>query len=109
MLNFNIYLNHHTNNFTKQLTKTYPKNINIYYKNINNKIFNTILPLLNTSTHIPIYKLINNYNTTKLPPNPNHLPLLITTILKKHIHLQNFIITQNYNHHIHKFQKKIKQ
>ncbi|ENM7027369.1 NADPH-dependent curcumin/dihydrocurcumin reductase, partial [Shigella flexneri] len=86
-----------------------PKGIDIYYENVGGKVFDAVLPLLNTSARIPVCGLVSSYNATELPPGPDRLPLLMATVLKKRIRLQGFIIAQDYGHRIHEFQKEMGQ
>ncbi|WP_152062624.1 MULTISPECIES: aldehyde dehydrogenase family protein [Shigella] len=92
-----------------KLAKACPKGIDIYYENVGGKVFDAVLPLLNTSARIPVCGLVSSYNATELPPGPDRLPLLMATVLKKRIRLQGFIIAQDYGHRIHEFQKEMGQ
>lgn len=109
VLGFDVCLDHHADDFAEQLAKACPKGINIYYENVGGKVFDAVLPLLNTSARIPVCGLVSSYNATELPPGPDRLPLLMATVLKKRIRLQGFIIAQDYGHRIHEFQKEMGQ
>ena len=100
---------HHADDFAEQLAKACPKGIDIYYENVGGKVFDAVLPLLNTSARIPVCGLVSSYNATELPPGPDRLPLLMATVLKKRIRLQGFIIAQDYGHRIHEFQREMGQ
>ncbi|NAK75881.1 phenylalanine--tRNA ligase subunit beta [Escherichia coli] len=109
VLGFDVCLDHHADDFAEQLEKACPKGIDIYYENVGGKVFDAVLPLLNTSARIPVCGLVSSYNATELPPGPDRLPLLMATVLKKRIRLQGFIIAQDYGHRIHEFQKEMGQ
>ena len=109
VLGFDVCLDHHADDFAEQLAKACPKGIDIYYENVGGKVFDAVLPLLNTSARIPVCGLVSSYNATELPPGPDRLPLLMATVLKKRIRLQGFIIAQDYGHRIHEFQKEMGQ
>lgn len=96
VLGFDVCLDHHADDFAEQLAKACPKGIDIYYENVGGKVFDAVLPLLNTSARIPVCGLVSSYNATELPPGPDRLPLLMATVLKKRIRLQGFIIAQDY-------------
>ncbi|MGS6557117.1 NADPH-dependent curcumin/dihydrocurcumin reductase, partial [Escherichia coli] len=98
VLGFDVCLDHHADDFAEQLAKACPKGIDIYYENVGGKVFDAVLPLLNTSARIPVCGLVSSYNDTELPPGPDRLPLLMATVLKKRIRLQGFIISQDYGH-----------
>ncbi len=102
-----LCLDHHADNFPQQLAQACPQGIDIYYENVGGKVFDAVLPLLNTSARIPLCGLVSGYNATALPDGPDRLPLLMATLLKKRIRLQGFIINQDYGHRIHEFQQEM--
>lgn len=69
-----------------------PQGIDVYYENVGGKVFDAVLPLLNTAARVPVCGLVSGYNATGLPDGPDRLPLLMATILKKRIRMQGFII-----------------
>ena len=79
----------------------------MYYENVGGKVFDAVLPLLNTSARVPVCGLVSGYNATNLPEGPDRLPLLMGTILKKRIRMQGFIIAQDYGHRIVEFQQEM--
>lgn len=107
ILGFDICLDHHAADFAEQLAKACPQGIDVYYENVGGKVFDAVLPLLNTSARIPLCGLVSGYNATKLPDGPDRLPLLMATLLKKRIRLQGFIIGQDYGRRIHEFQQEM--
>lgn len=107
VLGFDVCLDHYADNFAEQLAKACPQGIDVYYENVGGKVFDAVLPLLNTSARIPLCGLVSGYNATHLPPGPDRLPLLMATLLKKRIRLQGFIIGQDYGHRIHEFQQEM--
>ena len=109
VLGFDVCLDHHAQDFAQQLAKACPQGIDIYYENVGGKVFDAVLPLLNTSARIPLCGLVSGYNATSLPGGPDRLPLLMATLLKKRIRMQGFIIGQDYGHRIHEFQKEMGQ
>lgn len=107
VLGFDLCLDHHADDFAEQLAKACPQGIDIYYENVGGKVFDAVLPLLNTSARIPLCGLVSGYNATDLPDGPDRLPLLMATLLKKRIRMQGFIIAQDYGHRIHEFQQEM--
>jgi NADPH-dependent curcumin reductase CurA len=65
-----------------QLAEACPQGIDIYYENVGGKVFDAVLPLLNTSARVPVCGLVSGYNATGLPEGPDRLPLLMATLLK---------------------------
>ncbi|MDM3406485.1 NADP-dependent oxidoreductase [Citrobacter sp. Cb022] len=107
VLGFDVCLDHHAQDFAQQLAKACPQGIDIYYENVGGKVFDAVLPLLNTSARIPLCGLVSGYNATSLPGGPDRLPLLMATLLKKRIRMQGFIIGQDYGHRIQEFQREM--
>ena len=107
VLGFDACLDHHADDFSEQLAKACPQGIDVYYENVGGKVFDAVLPLLNTSARVPVCGLVSGYNATNLPDGPDRLPLLMGTILKKRIRMQGFIIAQDYGHRIGEFQQEM--
>jgi len=107
VLGFDECIDHHADDFSDRLAKACPQGIDIYYENVGGKVFDAVLPLLNTSARIPLCGLVSGYNATDLPEGPDRIPLLMATILKKRIRLQGFIIMQDYGHRLHEFQQEM--
>ncbi|MEB6377761.1 NADP-dependent oxidoreductase [Leclercia adecarboxylata] len=107
VLGFDQCLDHHADDFAEQLKQACPQGIDIYYENVGGKVFDAVLPLLNTQARVPVCGLVSGYNATDLPPGPDRLGLLMGTILKKRIRMQGFIINQDYGHRIEEFQQEM--
>ncbi|STW07273.1 oxidoreductase YncB [Klebsiella grimontii] len=50
-----------------KLLEACPQGIDIYYENVGGKVFDEVLPLLNTSARVPVCGLVSGYNATALP------------------------------------------
>lgn len=107
VLGFDRCIDHHADDFAQQLKQACPEGIDIYYENVGGKVFDAVLPLLNTSARVPVCGLVSGYNATDLPPGPDRLGLLMGTILKKRIRMQGFIIAQDYGDRIDEFQQEM--
>jgi len=108
-LGFDVCLDHRAEDFAEQLVKACPEGIDVYYENVGGKVFDAVLPLLNTSARVPVCGLVSGYSATELPAGPDRLPLLMGTLLKKRIRMQGFIIGQDYGHRIGEFQADMGQ
>lgn len=95
-LGFDAGIDHRAENFAERLEAACPQGIDVYFENVGGKVFDTVLPLLNTGARIPLCGLIAHYNDTELPPGPNRLPLLMRTLLTRRIRLRGFIIFEDY-------------
>ncbi|WCG83543.1 NADP-dependent oxidoreductase [Pectobacterium sp. A5351] len=107
VLGFDACLDHRTDDFAEQLKQACPQGIDIYFENVGGKVFDAVLPLLNTSARIPVCGLVSGYNATGLPDGPDRLSLLMGTILKKRIRMQGFIIFDDYGHRFDEFWKAV--
>ncbi|MEQ9997874.1 NADP-dependent oxidoreductase [Pectobacterium versatile] len=107
VLGFDACLDHRADDFAEQLKQACPQGIDIYFENVGGKVFDAVLPLLNTSARIPVCGLVSGYNATGLPDGPDRLPLLMGTILKKRIRMQGFIIFDDYGHRFDEFWKDV--
>jgi NADPH-dependent curcumin reductase CurA len=81
-LGFDVCIDHRAPDFAVKLLEACPQGIDIYYENVGGKVFDEVLPLLNTSARVPVCGLVSGYNATALPDGPDRLPLLMATILK---------------------------
>lgn len=103
VLGFDECLDHKADDFAAQLAKACPQGIDIYFENVGGKVFDSVLPLLNTGARVPVCGLISQYNATSLPAGPDRLSLLMGTILTKRIKMQGFIIFDDYGHRYNEF------
>jgi NADPH-dependent curcumin reductase len=102
-LGFDACIDHHSDDFMQQLADSCPKGIDVYFESVGGKVFDAVLPLLNTKARIPVCGMIANYNSTSLPPGPDRLGLLMGILLRKRIKMQGFIIFDDYASHYPKF------
>lgn len=93
---FDACIDHHAEDFKKQLTEACPQGIDVYFENVGGKVFDAVLPLLNVKARIPVCGLIAHYNDTRLPKGPNRLPILMQSLLVRRIKAQGFIIFEDY-------------
>ena len=102
-LGFDQCIDHKSPNFEQQLSEACTKGIDIYYENVGGKVFDAVLPLLNTGARIPLCGLVSQYNATSLPEGPDRLSMLMGTLLVKRIKMQGFIIFDDYGHRYDEF------
>jgi len=96
VLGFDACIDHKAPDFAAQLASACPGGIDIYYENVGGKVFDAVLPLLNTSARIPVCGLVSQYNATSLPNGPDRLSLLMRAILTKRLSVKGFIIFDDY-------------
>ncbi len=107
-LGFDICLDHHAEDFALQLANACSKGIDVYFESVGGKIFDAVLPLLNTKARIPVCGMIASYNSTNLPAGPDRLGLLEGILLRKRIKMQGFIIFDDYGNRYPEFVNQMK-
>ncbi|MEO8817197.1 MAG: NADP-dependent oxidoreductase [Paralcaligenes sp.] len=103
VLGFDACLNHKSDDLSAQLAHACPTGIDIYFESVGGKVFDAVLPLLNTSARIPVCGLVADYNMTSLPTGPDRTALLMRTVLTKRLKIQGFIIFEDYASHYDEF------
>jgi NADPH-dependent curcumin reductase CurA len=103
VLGFDACLDHRAPDFARQLGKACEKGIDVYFESVGGKVFDAVLPLLNTKARIPVCGLVSQYNATALPQGPDRMPLLMGHILVKRITVKGFIIFDDYGHRYNEF------
>lgn len=106
-LGFDACIDHRASDFPQQLAQHCPDGIDVYYENVGGKVFDAVLPLLNTSARVPVCGVVAQYNSTNLPDGPDRLPLLLDTLLKKRMRMQGFIIFNDYGHRYDEFAREM--
>lgn len=109
VLGFDECIDHRAEDFAEQLKNACDKGIDVYFENVGGKVFEAVMPLLNTNARIPLCGLISQYNATELPEGTDHLPLLMGKLLTKRIKVQGFIIFDDYGHRYGEFAQDINQ
>lgn len=95
-LGFDVCIDHRAPDFAHQLKQACDKGIDVYYENVGGAVFDAVLPLLNTKARIPVCGMISQYNGHHSDHQQDRLPLLMSTILKKRMRVEGFIISQDY-------------
>ncbi|WP_333013461.1 NADP-dependent oxidoreductase [Vibrio vulnificus] len=102
-LGFDECIDHKAADFAEQLAKACHNGIDIYFENVGGKVFDAVMPLLNTGARIPLCGLISQYNATSLPEGPDRMSMLMAQLLIKRIKMQGFIIFDDYGHRYGEF------
>ncbi|OAN11707.1 NADP-dependent oxidoreductase [Photobacterium jeanii] len=103
VLGFDVCIDHKADDFAAQLAAACGNGIDVYFENVGGKVFDAVLPLLNTGARIPLCGLISQYNATSLPEGPDRMSMLMATLLIKRIKMQGFIIFDDYAHRYGEF------
>ncbi len=102
-LGFDLCLDHKADDFEQQLAAACDHGIDIYFENVGGKVFDAVMPLLNTGARVPLCGLISQYNATSLPEGPDRMSMLMAQLLIKRIKMQGFIIFDDYGHRYGEF------
>ncbi|MFY9317956.1 NADP-dependent oxidoreductase [Lentibacter algarum] len=86
----------------KAIAEAAPTGIDIYFENVGGKVFEAVLPLMNTFGRIPVCGMISGYNSGALGGGavaeaPDRLPVLWRSILVKQMSVNGFIISNHYD------------
>ncbi|EIT7021162.1 NADP-dependent oxidoreductase [Vibrio vulnificus] len=108
-LGFDECIDHKATDFAEQLAKVCHNGIDIYFENVGGKVFDAVMPLLNTGARIPLCGLISQYNATSLPEGPDRMSMLMAQLLIKRIKMQGFIIFDDYGHRYGEFATDMSQ
>ncbi|PKE30516.1 NADP-dependent oxidoreductase [Rahnella sp. AA] len=104
---FDECLDHRAPDLDQRLKAACPEGIDIYFENVGGAVFDAVLPLLNTKARIPVCGLVSQYNATGLKEGQDRLSLLTSTILRKRMRVQGFIIFDDYGHRYPEFSKQM--
>lgn len=87
----------------KAIAEVAPDGVDIYFENVGGKVFEAVLPLMNTFGRIPVCGMISGYNTGRLGASPgegpDRLPTLWSAILVKQMSINGFIISNHFDHY----------
>ena len=93
-LGFDHCLSHLSDDLESELANVCKDGVDVYFENVGGKVFEAVLPLVNSFARIPVCGLISRYSHVGDFPGPNLLPKLTRSILTNRLKLQGFIITQ---------------
>jgi NADPH-dependent curcumin reductase CurA len=95
-LGFDACIDHKADDFDEQLKKACDNGIDVYFESVGGKVFDAVLPLLNSAARVPVCGLVSQYNATSLPDGPDRMGMLMGQLLTKRIKMQGFIIFDDY-------------
>lgn len=104
-LGFDACLDHNSPELAEELAKACPNGIDVYFENVGGKVFDAVLPLLNSKARIPLCGLISQYNATALPEGPDRMSMLMGSLLVKRIKMEGFIVFDDFGHKYGEFQQ----
>lgn len=109
VLGFDHCVDHHHDSMGEKLKGYCPDGIDVYFENVGGKVFDAVLPLMNSKGRIPMCGLIADYNATGPSTGPDRLAAFQGAILRKRLRVQGFIITQDYPQRFEEFFRQMSQ
>lgn len=106
-LGFDAAIDHRADDFVDQLKAAVPDGIDVYFENVGGKVWEAVLPRMNTYGRVPVCGLIAGYNATSLPEGPNRVPQLMATVLSRSLTLRGFIQTEFVADYMADFQREM--
>ncbi len=92
VLGFDACIDHRDSNFEQKLATACPDGIDIYFENVAGRVLRAVIPHFNFFARMPVCGLIAQYNMAETPDGPDHLPMLMRSILTKRLTLRGFIV-----------------
>jgi len=108
-LGLDACLDHRSRKLKEELAEACPKGIDVYYENVGGVVFDAVLPLLNARARIPLCGVIANYNGDPAAESKLRISQVMSTLLRRRIRVQGFIIFEDYRSHFGEFQKQMKE
>ncbi|SDD39305.1 NADP-dependent oxidoreductase [Auraticoccus monumenti] len=91
-LGFDAALDHRAEDFAEQLAAATPDGIDVYFENVGGRVWDAVLPRLNTFARVPVCGLVAGYNATGLPEGPDRSGLLMAKVLQKRLTVRGFLV-----------------
>jgi NADPH-dependent curcumin reductase len=104
-LGFDACLDHRAPQLRERLAQAAPQGIDVYFENVGGAVLAAVLPLLNEHARVPLCGLVAWYSLAKLPEGVDRTPAFLTTVLKRRLKVQGYIIFD----HWHKMPEFYKQ
>jgi NADPH-dependent curcumin reductase len=93
-LGFDEALDHRAPDFAQKLEAATPDGIDVYFENVGGRVWDHVLPRLNTYARVPVCGLVSTYNNATPVDGLNNAGVLMATILRKSITVRGFIQTE---------------
>jgi NADPH-dependent curcumin reductase CurA len=90
-IGFDAAVDHRSGSFREDLAKATPDGIDVYFENVAGRVWDAVLPRLNTFARVPVCGLVAHYNNAAPLPGPDRAPALMSAILRKSLTVRGFI------------------
>ncbi|MGE5360383.1 MAG: NADP-dependent oxidoreductase, partial [Bacteroidales bacterium] len=92
-LRFDACVDYKNDTFADDLASACPAGVDVYFENVGGKVFDALLPLLNTFARVPVCGRIASYNQTMPVRGIDRVPMLLGLTLVKRLTFRGFIVT----------------
>jgi hypothetical protein len=106
-LGFDACIDHHAADLGERVAAACPSGIDVYFENVGGKVFEAVLPLLNTHARVPICGLIAQYQGAGAVTGGDLTPILMRNILVKRLTIRGFIIFDDYGSRFPQFREQM--
>ncbi|WGF89547.1 NADP-dependent oxidoreductase [Marinivivus vitaminiproducens] len=93
-LRFDAVVDHKAADFAEQLAEACPDGIDVYFENVGGRVFDAVVPLLNTYARIPVCGLISQYDDAPNGGGVDRLPATMAQVMGKSLTVRGFIQTE---------------
>jgi len=91
-LGFDACVSHLSDHVSDELAAACSEGVDVYFENVGGKVFEGVLPLLNTFARVPVCGLIATYNLINPSLGPEHVARVMRLILFRRLTLRGFIV-----------------
>jgi NADPH-dependent curcumin reductase CurA len=102
-LGFDEAVDHRAPDFGQRLERATPDGIDVYFENVGGRVWDHVLPRLNTYARVPVCGLVSTYNGAGPVDGSSSAAALMAAILRKSITLRGFIQTEFIHAHHARF------
>lgn len=106
-LGFDEALDHRSPQMAADLKSVTPDGIDVYFENVGGRVWEAVLPRLNTYARVPVCGLVAHYNDTQAAAGPDQMPRLMSAVLTKSLTLRGFIQNEFVKDHYRQFHQDV--
>ncbi|MBU3029871.1 NADP-dependent oxidoreductase [Paracoccus marinaquae] len=106
---FDACIDHRAADFAQKLAQAVPEGIDIYFENVGGKVFDAVMPLLNSGARIPLCGTVATYNSPDLADEgrADRTGLVMARFLQQRIVLRGFIVFDDFGHLYPDFMREV--
>ncbi|OCB22447.1 NADP-dependent oxidoreductase [Mycobacterium intracellulare] len=102
---FDAAVDHRRRDFAAELARAAPDGIDVYFENVGGRVFDGVLPLLNSHARVPVCGLAAHYNGVSAETGPAPSPDVMAAALSKFLLIQGFAYLDYVDSHEKEFHR----